>query len=201
MDEPPRIPGPLHEVSEPAGDADLVAQIRAGRSDAFRVLVERHSGKAYWTAFHVVRSHEDAQDVAQEAFVRVYRFLDRYDARQKFTTWLYQIVVNLAIDCMRRRKGPAHAGLDSLPEVAADGPGPHHGVELSEKRERVNEVLGAVPPQYRVIMVLRDIEGLPSREVAKVLKVNHATVRWRLHRGRALFKEIWEARYGTQTAI
>jgi RNA polymerase sigma-70 factor, ECF subfamily len=176
-------------------DSDLVAQVKGGDHDAFRVLVERYSNKAYWTAYNIVRTHEDAQDIAQEGFIRVYRFLDRYDTQQRFTTWLYQIVVNLAIDSLRRRKNPA--ALENVPEVVADDAGPVNRAELTEQQERVWEILGSVPDQYRVILVLRDIEGLPSQEVADVLNVNHATVRWRLHRGRALFREAWEARYGT----
>ncbi len=176
-------------------DGDLVLRVRAGDGDAFRVLVERHTNKAYWTAYNVVRSHEDAQDIAQEAFIRVYRFIDRYDNRQRFSTWLYQIVVNLAIDNLRRRKGAA--ALERVAEAVSNEAGPVARAELSEQQERVWEVLGSVPDQYRVILVLRDIEGLPSQEVADVLNVNHATVRWRLHRGRALFKAAWEARFGS----
>ncbi len=191
--EPPRGKKP-HPGDKSLADGDLVAQIKAGDHDAFRVLVERYSAKAYWTAFNIVRTHEDAQDIAQEGFIRVYRFLDRYDTRQRFTTWLYQIVVNLAIDSLRRRK--SSAALENVPEVTAKDAGPVNRAELTEQQERVWEILGSVPEQYRVILVLRDIEGLPSQEVADVLNVNHATVRWRLHRGRALFKEAWESRFG-----
>jgi RNA polymerase sigma-70 factor (ECF subfamily) len=182
-------------------DWELVRQAHAGSTAAFKVLVDRHSKKAYWTAYNIVRSHEDSQDIAQEAFIRVYRFLDRYDPNQRFTTWLYQIVVNLSIDALRRRKGVPPARLDNVPEAASGQPGPYQHVERRERQEKVREVLETLPPPYRVILTLRDIEGLPSQEVARILAMNHATVRWRLHRARALFKETWETRYGTDTEV
>ena len=204
MEEPPRNktprPGAAPQealVVDSLPDNELVGLVKAGNTDAFRLLVDRHSNKAYWTAYNIVHSHEDSQDIAQEAFVRVYRFLERYDPSQRFTTWFYQIVVNLSIDALRRRKPPS-ARLENVPEAATDQLGPTQKVELQEKQEKVHEVLSGLPEQYRVILVLRDIEGLPSRDVAKVLNMNHATVRWRLHRARAIFKETWESRYGAE---
>ena len=198
--ETPRGRAPVPPLSDEDAlpDGELIARARRGETEAFRHLVGRHSKKAYWTAYNILRAHEDSQDVAQEAFIRVYRFMDRYDPAQKFTTWLYQIVVNLSIDAMRRRRG--HARLENVPDAASDRPGPSQEVERDERRERVREVLASLPDQYRIILALRDIEGLPSREVAAILQMNHATVRWRLHRARSLFKETWELRYGEDGA-
>ena len=188
-------------VSETLSDNELVKRARSGDTAAFRVLVERYGKKAYWTAYNMLRGHEDAQDIAQEAFIRIHRFLDRYNPKQKFSTWLYQIVVNLSIDALRRRKGRGSARLESVPEAATDRPGPAEEAERTERREKVREILDSLPEQYRVILLLRDIEGLPSREVAEILNMNHATVRWRLHRARALFKETWESRFGLESPV
>jgi RNA polymerase sigma-70 factor (ECF subfamily) len=198
MVRPPQLRTVKQEriVFDDRSDSELVGLTRSGNTEAFRHLVERHSRKAYWTAYNILHGHEDAEDVAQEAFLRVHRFLDRYDPKQRFTTWLYQIVVNLSIDALRRRKGAPAARLDNVPEAADGQPGPLHEVERLERQEKVREVLAGLPEQYRVILVLRDIEGMASRDVATVLNMNHATVRWRLHRARALFKETWESRYG-----
>jgi len=200
-----RLPVPIPKreagVSEDPSDKELALRAREGDEDAFRRLVDRHRKKAYWTAYNIVHSHEEALDVAQEAFVRVFRFLHRYDPKQQFSTWLYQIVVNLAIDSLRRNKNARAAPLDQLPETPDSREGPVEEAQRAERRRQVWEVLGTLPEAYRVVLVLRDIEGLPSREVASILGINHATVRWRLHLARGLFKRKWEARFGVESGI
>lgn len=197
MNEPP-LPDGVQPVNADLPDEELLQAIQAGNSQAFQFLVDRHTKRVYWTARNIVHDHEESEDIAQETFIRVYRFLDRYDPTKKFTAWLYQIAVNLAIDKLRKRKKKLLAALDNVPEVAGDQEEPFEQVQRSEQQERVREALKGLPEQYRIILVLRDIEGLPSREVASVLNINHATVRWRLHRARELFKEVWETRHGNE---
>ncbi len=199
-----RVDKPPYSNSDTSGfedfsDKELIEAAKSDEIAAFHVLVNRHTKRAYWTAYNIVHNHDDAEDVAQEAFIRIYRFIERYNPKQKFTTWFYQIIVNLSIDCLRRKKRKKSAPLEHIPEVAGDEDTPYEELEREEKQEKVQALLQTLPEQYRTILVLRDIEGLPSREVAKTLKLNHATVRWRLHRARALFKEHWETRYGQET--
>jgi RNA polymerase sigma-70 factor (ECF subfamily) len=179
-------------------DKDLLKAAGDEEIGAFKVIVQRHTKRAYWTAFNIVHNHEDAEDIAQEAFIRIHRFIDRYNPKQKFTTWFYQIVVNLSIDCLRRKKRKKSTSLDKVPEVSGDGDSPYEELERGEKQEKVHAILQTLPEQYRTVLVLRDIEELPSREVSRALKLNHATVRWRLHRARALFKDNWQVRYGQE---
>lgn len=196
---PRGLPAVVERMAAAAGisDAELVRDTLAGdaatRADAFAALVARYQKRAFWVAFHVVGRVEDARDVVQEAFVRLYRSLDKYDYGRSFYTWFYRIVMNLAIDALRKQKSARAASLDDLlpgvgdpAEVATDA------VLLQEQNGQVWQVLGRIDPKFRAVLVLRDIHGMSCREIAPILKITHATVRWRLHRGRQVFREVWE---------
>ena len=175
-------------------DAELVRRTLAGQEDPFAALVARYQKRAFWIAWHVVGRAEDARDVAQESFVRLFRSLARYDFARSFYTWFYRIVMNLAIDSLRKTRSARAGSLDdvlgTLPdtrEVAGAVP-----LERGEQHGRVWAVLDKLDAKFRAVLVLRDIHGLSCREIAPILKVTHATARWRLHRGRLMFKEHWE---------
>lgn len=175
-------------------DAELVRRTLAGQQDPFAALVARYQKRAFWIAFHVVGRVEDARDVAQESFVRLFRSLASYDFARSFYTWFYRIVMNLAIDTLRKLRSSRAGSLDDvvggLPdgrEVTGDVP-----LERTEQNGMVWTVLDKLDAKFRAVLVLRDIHGLSCREIAPVLRVTHATARWRLHRGRQMFKEHWE---------
>ena len=172
-----------------------------GREAAFRELVERYQERAYWISKGMVGNPDDARDVAQEAFVRVFKSLDRFDPKLKFYTWFYQIVVNLSIDHLRRGKKRAKVSLDEMAEngegsVAGPSEPPAAALERGEVGARVARVLEELPEKYRAVMVLRDLEGYDGLEVASIEGASHATVRWRLHKARQMFREAWERIYG-----
>jgi RNA polymerase sigma-70 factor (ECF subfamily) len=175
-----------------AADAELVRSAIAGDEEAFAALVSRYHRRAFWVALHVVGSIEDARDVVQESFVRVHRSLRRFDFGRSFYTWFYRIVMNLAIDALRKRRADRAAGLDDLADRLAAPESPHSAVERSETRALVWSVLGKLDAKFKSVLVLRDLHGMSSREIAPILAVTHATVRWRLHRGRQLFREHWD---------
>ncbi len=181
-------------------DAELVRRTLAGQHDPFAALVARYQKRAFWIAFHVVGRVEDARDVAQESFVRLFRSLASYDFARSFYTWFYRIVMNLAIDSLRKLRSSRAGSLDDvvggLPdgrEVAGNVP-----LERSEQNGMVWAVLDKLDAKFRAVLVLRDIHGLSCREIAPVLRVTHATARWRLHRGRQMFKEHWERALGRE---
>jgi RNA polymerase sigma-70 factor (ECF subfamily) len=177
-------------------DAALVVRAREGDADAFRQLVERYQQRVFWVARGMLGNDEDARDAAQDAFIRVHRALDRFDTNLRFYTWLYQIVVNLCIDHMRKHSKRRAASLDAVGDVAGnvdDSPG---GLEHEELKHRVMTVLDQLPPKYKAVMVLSDLEGVGAKEVAKITGTTHATVRWRHHRARKLFREAWERTFG-----
>lgn len=196
----PELPGGLPvAVAELAGageisDAELVRRTMAGQDDAFAALVARYQKRAFWIAYHVLGRVEDARDVAQEAFVRLFRSLDRYDWGRSFYTWFYRIVMNLAIDSLRKRRSARGSSLEELGSALPDARelDGHAALEGREQGELVWRVLERLDAKFRAVLVLRDIHGLSCREIAPILRVTHATARWRLHRGRLHFRDLWE---------
>ncbi len=174
-------------------DAELVRAALDGDGDAFDGLVGRYHRRAFWVAYHVVGRVEDARDVVQDAFVRLHRSLHRYDFGRSFYTWFYRIVMNLAIDALRKRRGYPSGGIDDYVDRL---PTPHEGAseiaERGELRAVVWAALDRLDAKFKSVLVLRDIHGLSCREIAPILGVTHATVRWRLHRGRQMFRQCWE---------
>jgi RNA polymerase sigma-70 factor (ECF subfamily) len=193
---PGGLPRAVHGLAADTAlsDAELVRRTLAGQQDPFAALVARYQKRAFWIAFHVLGRVEDARDVTQEAFVRLFRSLDTYDFGRSFYTWFYRIVMNLSIDCLRKlrssRAGNLEDVLGGLPdqrETTGDAP-----IELAEQNGQVWAVLDRLDTKFRAVLVLRDIHGLSCREIAPILRVTHATARWRLHRGRQMFREHWE---------
>ena len=181
-------------------DHALIRRCQAGDEDAFADLVHRHERRAWRVARQMVPSDEDAQDLAQEAFLRVFRSLDRFDFKHDFTTWLYRIVTNLCIDHLRKRRpaiSTAAVGDEDEGELdLADGRDllPSDRLESEETAAEVRACLDALAPHFQSVLVLRELEGLPCTEIAEIVGATHVTVRWRLHRGRKLFQEEWERR-------
>src|SRR5262249_21286732 len=196
-DDPGRLPrGLAAAVQQMAaaadlGDGELVRRALQGDHDAFAALVARYQKRTFWVAFHVLGRVEEARDVVQEGFVRLYRSLDRYDYARSFYTWFYRIVMNLAIDHLRKQRSGGAASLEELAGSLPEGDD-EPAVERAERNGLVWQVLEKLDPKFRTVLVLRDIHGLSCREIAPILKITHATVRWRLHRGRKLFRERWE---------
>ncbi len=197
---PAGLPSAVAELAAATAisDAELVRRTLAGQQDPFAALVARYQKRAFWVAFHVVGRVEDARDVTQEAFVRLFRSLGKYDFSRSFYTWFYRIVMNLAIDSLRKirsaRAGSVDDVLQSLPdsrERAGSVP-----LERQEQNSQVWAILERLDAKFRAVLVLRDIHGLSCREIAPILRITHATARWRLHRGRQMFREHWERRNG-----
>lgn len=176
-------------------DADLVVRARQGDSEAFRQLVERYQDRVFWVARGMLGNDEDARDTAQEAFIRVHRSLDRFDTKLRFYTWLYQIVVNLCIDHLRKQSKRRGVSLSDVGEVSGEAERTDP-LEDGELKDRVQRVLDELPPKYKAVMVLSDLQGIGAKEIAKMTGTTHATVRWRHHRARKLFREAWERIYG-----
>lgn len=152
-------------------DHDLVQRAQAGDDQAFRELVERHGAKVYSTAMRVTGNRSAAEDVVQETFLKVYRRLDRFDRRARFSTWLYRVAMNSAIDHVRRerRRGESAAGAAMLDSLAEAGPSQERLVSSGEIAGAVREGLAAMSARERVAFVLRHYEGRPVAEIAQIL--------------------------------
>lgn len=198
----PAPSGPAGGEVAPVGAQTEHAWIRAaqaGDEGAFERLVREHQARAWRIARNMVPSDEDARDLVQEAFLRVFRNLERFDFQYTFATWLHRIVTNLAIDLLRRRR-PAQSTRsadDDEPDldlVDPDAEAPSAGLEREETALEVQSVLDSLAPHFQTVLRLRELEGLPCNEIAEIVGATHVTVRWRLHRGRKLFQEEWERR-------
>jgi RNA polymerase sigma-70 factor, ECF subfamily len=179
-------------------DAWLVEFARRGDHEAFAVLVRRYEHKLIRVLTRLVREPEQARDLAQETFWRVYTRLDRFDTGRRFGPWLFRIGVNLGLDWLRHSKGePSPAA--SIDRTGPDGqltfdvsdPDPRTQAELAQE---VQFILAQMPVSYRTILVLRDLEGFSSSEVAAIVGRRGATIRWKLAIARDKFREIWQRR-------
>jgi len=169
----------------------LLRRAQAGDPEAFGEVVQKHWKRAYWTAYDVLYDHGRAQDVAQEAFVKVHRAIRNYDLDRDFASWLYRIVLNLSIDHKRRRARDKSTPSDKVEELMDARKAMVQDEEKTANIERVEMVLQGMPDKYRIPLTMKDIDGLSVEEVARILDVSYSTVRWRLHKARGLFRERW----------
>jgi RNA polymerase sigma-70 factor (ECF subfamily) len=182
------------------GDARLVERARSGDDDAFGTLVGRYERKLVRVLARLVRDEELARDLAQETFWKVYNRLDRFDTARRFGPWLFRIGVNLGLDWLRRNDSPATVlvSIDRAGGGRFDPPDPDPRLR-AELAQEVQFVLERIPVAYRTILVLRDLEGFSSAEVAAIINRREATVRWRLAKARDQFRELWERRQSPTT--
>jgi RNA polymerase sigma-70 factor (ECF subfamily) len=180
-----------------ADDRDLVERSTHGDREAFGVLVQRHQDRVFNLAYHVVRNREDALDVAQDAFVKAFSSLSSFKGEASFTTWMHRIVVNLAIDCLRRRRRGEPSSYDDRRAVSEEASAglvaPDDPETILETRE-VRRVLGrgiqALPPAHRTVLVLREIEGLSYEEIAAAVGCSLGTVMSRLFYARRKLQKV-----------
>ena len=177
------------ETEADAEERRWIDLARAGDDRAFRWLLERYRSRVVRLAAHVTRRPDEAEDIAQEAFVRAFRGLRGFRGGSRFYTWLYRIVVRLCVERSRRRAWRSEApGSSRL--VAVEDPGPCEG---TAERVLVESLLWRLNPAMRAALVLRELEGLPYEEIARILAVPVGTIRSRLHAARAQFRALYEA--------
>jgi RNA polymerase sigma-70 factor (ECF subfamily) len=182
-------------VAEPvAGDsAEFVDQLRAGDRRAFEELVRLQQHRVYGLALRMLGNAAEAQDVSQEAFLRAHRGLADFRGDARLSTWLYAIVSRL---CLNRLAGTERRltrhGEETLVRLPDAAPGPDQTLERGELEEALHRAIVELPDERRIVVVLRDIEGLAYEEIAEVLDVPVGTVRSRLHRARLDLKEKLE---------
>lgn len=166
----------------PADDEGaLIARSQNGDAGAFDQLVGGYQDRIYHLAYRITGNHADAQDAAQDAFVKAYLSLRAFRMQAAFSTWLHRIAVNVAVDLIRRREKRAAPVLD----LAAPATDPlFDGVERAEIQQRIHRAIARLPLEQRTVAVLRDIQGCPYEEIAEVMKVPIGTVRSRLSRAR-----------------
>lgn len=185
----------MRNASRQDGDeAELIERSRKGDSEAFGILVERYQRRVVGVALAVVHNQDDAIELAQETFIRAYENLSKFESRSSFSTWLYRIAANLAIDFWRRegRHVVLH-GEDADNEISRLASA--HGdsfkeVSRSELSERLKQALEELTPEHRAVILLREVEGLSYDEISEVLQCPRGTVMSRLHYAREHLRGI-----------
>ncbi|MDE0107310.1 MAG: sigma-70 family RNA polymerase sigma factor [Bryobacterales bacterium] len=162
----------------------LIAAAQSGDTAAFGRLVELHQQRVFRTARAILGNDADAQDAAQEAFLRAYRHFASFDPKRDLAAWLYKLTVNVCRDMVRRRPGTRTCQTET--EALATGdPGPFEAAALQEQRDLTRRAIARLPYKERVAITLRDLEGLSTAEVAAALGTTQATVRSQVSAARA----------------
>jgi len=167
-------------------EAGWVARARAGDEAAYRWLLDRYRARAVRLAAHVLRRDGEAEDVAQEAFLRAFRRLPDFRGEGRFSAWLFGIVVRLCLDRRRSARWTREVPADAAPP-------PSSSPDTTDTRLLVGALLDRLSPPMRAALVLREMEGLDYDEIAATLGIPVGTVRSRLHAARAQFRALWTA--------
>lgn len=187
-------------MSGKLADAELVQKASAGDKEAYRALVEKYQQRVYTIALDVVKSPEDAEDIAQEVFVKAYLSLRDFKGQSSFYTWLYRIAYNMAIDFRRRvsRRGGAavefdesrlDSAVEAVPGTQSRFGSPQEVMLRKEESQQIQRVLSQISPEHRAVITLREIDGLSYEEIADVVGVSKGTVMSRLHYARKRLQE------------
>lgn len=182
---------PTTDANPPAGmlEGDLVRRARNGDLAAYDELVRRYQERIYATIYHMTSNHEDANDLAQESFIKAYQALKSFKGGSSFYTWLYRIAVNKTINFLKQRKNKHHFSLNDLdfntehnPDLVAliSEKTPHRDAGLTELQKKLNEALHKLSEPHRMVVVLHDVQGLSHEEIAEIMDCNIGTVRSRL---------------------
>jgi len=186
---------PTKESVEP-DDRQLVETIRSGDSHAFERLVRRKTSKVYALCYRIIGNSEDAKDISQLVFIKLWENLEKYDSRYAFDTWLYRMVTNVAIDFIRNRQSRDHAVNSNLRLVKTSAEAEQGVVVQRKEIETIfNEVSAVLSPKQKAIFVMNQMDDLASAEIAKILKCRESTVRNHLFNARKLMQQQLQKRY------
>ncbi|GGG07449.1 RNA polymerase sigma factor SigW [Paenibacillus abyssi] len=181
-------------------EARLARMALRGDQEAFAEIVGLYQEKLYHMAYRMLSNRQEAEDVVQDTFLRVYNNLDRYDETMKFSTWIYRIATNLCIDRLRKRKpsysldaeSSDHEGLDGYSMIPSDDRTPESETLLSETQRIIHQAMDTLPAKYKSVMVLRYLQELSLQEIGDVLGMPVTTVKTRVHRGREFLRKKLE---------
>ncbi len=181
-------------------EASVVALAREGDRAAFAELVDMYKGKLFHLAFRMLGNSQEAEDIVQETFLRVYEHFGRYDNQHKFSTWIYRIATNLCIDRLRRRKAVYSLdaelsdgdNLDGYSMLQANDPTPEQHLVLTERQQIIANAMAALPAKYKSAMALKYYQDLSLQEISDILQIPVSTVKTRIHRGRDYLRKRLE---------
>lgn len=175
-------------------ERELIARLQKRDEAAFEELIRQYEKKVYTLCFRMCGNSEDAEEAAQDAFLALWRGIDRFRQESSLSTWIYRLATNTCIDTLRRRKkqsGSVSLDDEELFVDAVDtSPQPQETVEHRETQKLLQEGLSALPEEYRKVLILREIEGLSYTEIAESASIELGTVKSRISRGRSLLRNF-----------
>lgn len=185
-------PAPVPELAAPAdspSESELVVRAKAGDMEAFNDLIRRYQERIYATVYHMTSNHDDANDLAQEAFIKAFHALKSFKGDSSFFTWVYRIAINKTINFLKQRKNRIFLSINDMDNNAENDPEmvalvshktPQRDAGLAELQEKLNEAMLKLSDDHRLVVTLHDIQGLPHEEIGKIMECNVGTVRSRL---------------------
>ncbi|MBW5448205.1 RNA polymerase sigma factor SigW [Cohnella sp. CFH 77786] len=181
-------------------DTRLAKLARKGDQRAFAEIVSLYKDKLYHLAYRMTGNRQEAEDVVQDTFLRVFKNLERYDENQKFSTWIYRIATNQCIDRLRKRRNvysldaesSDHEGLDGYAMMPSDERTPESELIQSETQRLIHQAIETLPVKYKSVMVLRYLQDLSLQEISEVLDMPVTTIKTRVHRGREFLRKKLE---------
>lgn len=192
-------------MADQAEISKLVEMAQQGDSRAFGILIENYERLVYNVVYRMLPNHEDVKDVSQEVFLKAYKYLGKFDGKASFSTWIYRIAVNTSIDELRKRKGHETISIDKetdtnegilKKEYADHSAGVEEQVIAKESMAQIKQAMENLSTEHRVIITLRDLEGLSYAEISEITETSLGTVKSRLARARKALKDLimqgWE---------
>ena len=183
-------PEPVPAAPDALDDRPLVMRAKAGDLSAYDELIQRHQQRIYGLCYNLTSNHEDANDLAQDAFIKGWKALGSFKGDSSFYTWIYRVAYNSCLNHLKtRRNRTPHLSLNDLDSQVEHDPDlvalisnrtPRRDVDLSELQKRLNESLLKLSEEHRTVVVLHDVQGLQHDEIAKIVGCNPGTVRSRL---------------------
>ena len=181
----------------------LLEKSKAGDMAAFEELIEGYQRKIFNIALRIIGNYDDANDLAQEVLIRIYKSIGNFKEQSSFSTWIYRITTNVCLDDIRKRKNRKVISLDEeirvedgemQRQIVSNDPLPEDTAERGELRELVNGAIRSLSEEHRLVIVLRDLQGFSYEEIARILKCPEGTVKSRINRARMALKNVLQSK-------
>lgn len=180
-------------------EKQLLERAKNGDTGAFEQLIEGYQKKVFNIAFRMLGNYDDAGELAQEVFIKVYKSMKNFKEESSFSTWIYRITTNVCLDELRKRKNKKEVSIDEdikygdgeiKREIEDHGPTPETAAERNEVRKAVNDAIQSLSDEHKTMIVMRDIRGFSYEEIARMVSCPEGTVKSRISRARQALKEI-----------